>query len=117
MDARDLIVTLNVDTVTGKGLLRRKVDMLCGVQETRWQWNSYRASIWRRTQAIVLLPEVVITVKPESNSLIDIKLYGLVLILSYTRAEPVPVCICPLAKPVPVCIYPFNGFWSFEYKS
>ena len=22
-----------------------------------------------------------------------------------TRAEPVPVCICPLAKPVPVCIY------------
>ena len=20
-------------------------------------------------------------------------------------AEPVPVCICPLAKPVPVCIY------------
>ena len=23
-----------------------------------------------------------------------------------TRAEPVPLCICPLAKPVPVCIYP-----------
>ena len=23
----------------------------------------------------------------------------------HTRAEPVPVCICPLAKPVPVCIY------------
>ena len=22
-----------------------------------------------------------------------------------TRAEPVPVCICPLAKRVPVCIY------------
>ena len=22
-----------------------------------------------------------------------------------TRAEPVPVCICPLAKPVPMCIY------------
>ena len=23
----------------------------------------------------------------------------------FTRAEPVPVCICPLAEPVPVCIY------------
>ena len=22
-----------------------------------------------------------------------------------TKAEPVPVCICPLAKPVPMCIY------------
>ena len=35
----------------------------------------------------------------------------------FTRAEPVPMCICPLAEPVPVCIYPFNGYWSFEYKS
>ena len=27
-----------------------------------------------------------------------------------TRAEPVPVCICPLAKPVPVYIYHFSGY-------
>ena len=38
-------------------------------------------------------------------------------VICSTRAEPVPVCICPLAEPVPVCIYPFNGYWSFEYKS
>ena len=33
------------------------------------------------------------------------KIIVTVMCLIITRAEPVPVCICPLAKPVPVCIY------------
>ena len=30
-------------------------------------------------------------------------------LLHITRAEPLPVCLCPLVELVPVCIYPFNG--------